>query len=62
MESIMRISALIFILAALLAAQDAEDCATLFDAGVIKAWDMTASLATTQCQAIDFGDDPVSGD
>lgn len=40
--------------------QDAADCQALYDAGVIKLWDLATSVAATQCQAIDFGDD--SGD
>ncbi len=37
--------------------QDATDCSARYQAGEIRLWDMTASLAATQCANIAFGDD-----
>ncbi len=36
---------------------DATDCRAAFDAGSISLWAEAASVAATQCSAIDFGDD-----
>ena len=36
---------------------DATDCQAALNAGSIALWNETASLAATQCSAIDFGDD-----
>lgn len=36
---------------------DANDCAGLYNDGLIFLWDLRASVASTQCVSIDFGDD-----
>jgi len=36
---------------------DATDCRNLVDSGAIQPWVMAPSLAATQCDAIEFGDD-----
>ena len=36
---------------------DANDCASLYQEGRIRLWEQRASVAATQCAAIDFGND-----